>query len=119
MDPHDQSIPIEKVSGQEKKWMDAVKLASVAVKDKDPVSASNVAWLIYNGYVPRIRDDSYQKVRLELQQTLSKVDIYQATKHWESLGLSGYNAQHDYCLLRGDDLEHDLPSWAGKLRPNY
>ena len=54
MDPYDQSIPIEKVLGQEKKWMDAVKLASVAVKDKDPVSTSNVAWLIYNGYVPRI-----------------------------------------------------------------
>ena len=43
MDPHDQSILIEEVSGQEKKWMDAVKLASDAIKDKDPVSASDVA----------------------------------------------------------------------------
>ena len=110
MDPHDQSIPIEKVSGQEKKWMDAVKLASVTVKDKDPVSASNVAWLIYNGYVPRIRDDSYQKGRLELQQTLSKGDFYQSTDHWEMLGLTRYNALHTYCSLRGDDLENDLPS---------
>ena len=48
MDPYDQSIPIEKVLGQEKKWMDAVKLARVNVNDRDHMSASNVAWLIYN-----------------------------------------------------------------------
>ena len=53
MDPYDQSIPIEKVLGQESKWMDACKLASVNGKDRDPVSASNVAWLIYNGHVPK------------------------------------------------------------------
>ena len=52
MDPYYQRIPIEKVLGQEEKWMDAVKSASVNVKDRDPVSASNVAWLIYNGCVP-------------------------------------------------------------------
>ena len=52
MDPYNQSIPIEKVLAQEKKWTDAVKLASVNVKDRDPLSASNVAWLIYNGCVP-------------------------------------------------------------------
>ena len=52
MDPYYQRIPIEKVLGQEKKWTDAVKLASVNVKDRDPLSASNVAWLIYNGCVP-------------------------------------------------------------------
>ena len=46
MDPCDQSIPIEKVLGQEKKWTEAVKLATVAIKDRDPVSASSVAWLI-------------------------------------------------------------------------
>ena len=99
MDPYDKSIPIEKVLGQEKKWTDAVKLASVTVKDKDPVSASNAAWLIYNGYVPRIRDHSYQQRRLELPQTWSEGDFYQATKHWESLGLSGYNAQ---CFVTSD-----------------
>ena len=26
-------------------------------------------------------------------------------------GLTGYDTLHTYCLLRGDDLEHDLPSW--------
>ena len=52
MDPYDQSIPTEQVLGQEKKWVDTVKLASVAIMDKDPVSASDVAWLIHNGYIP-------------------------------------------------------------------
>jgi hypothetical protein len=77
------------------------------------VSVRNVAWLIYNGYVPRIGDHTYQQGRLELPKTWTKGDFIQATRHWESLGfnLSGYNAHHDYCLLRGDNLEHDLPSW--------
>ena len=48
MDSYNQSIPIERVLGQEEKWTDPVKLASIAVKNKDPVTASNVAWLIYN-----------------------------------------------------------------------
>ena len=110
MDSYDQSIPIEQVL--EKKWMDAVKLASVAIKDKDPVSASDVAWLIHNGYIPRIRDHNYQQGRLELPQTWSKGDVYQATNHWDNLGMSGYNAQYTYYSLKGDDLEHDLPSWV-------
>ena len=63
-----------------------MKLASVAAKDKDPVSASNVAWLIYNGYIPRrIRDHSYKQGRLELPKTWTKGDFYQATRHWEDL----------------------------------
>ena len=53
MDPYDTIAPIEQVLGQEKKWMDAVKLASVTVKDKDPVSATDVAWLIHNGWMFR------------------------------------------------------------------
>ena len=60
MDPYDQSIPIEKILGQEKKWIDALNLVSVNVKDRDPVSASIVAWLFYNGYVPRIGNHIYQ-----------------------------------------------------------
>ena len=27
------------------------------------------------------------------------------------LGLSGYNTDYDYCSIRGDNLEDDLPSW--------
>ena len=87
MDPYNQNIPIEKVLGEEKKWMDAVKLSSVNVKDRDPESASNAAWLIFNGYVPRIENHVYQLGRLELPNTWTKGDFYQATRHWESLGL--------------------------------
>ena len=109
LDQYDQSIPIEKILGQEKKWMDVVNLVSVNVKDRDPVSARNVAWLIYNGYVPRIGDHIYQQGRLELPTTWTRGDFYHETKHWEGLGLSGYNAYPVCCSLRGDDLEHDLP----------
>ena len=59
MYPYDQSIPIEKVLGQEKERKDAVNLVSFNVKDKNSVSASNVAWLIYNGYGPRIENETY------------------------------------------------------------
>jgi hypothetical protein len=45
MNPLDQSIPIEKILGQEKKWKDAISLGSIHVRDKDPVSASRVVWM--------------------------------------------------------------------------
>ena len=69
MDPYDPSIQIEKILGQEKKWKDAVNLVSVNVIDKDPVSASSVVWLIYNGYVPRMHNHKYQNGRMELLVT--------------------------------------------------
>ena len=109
MDPYDTKILIEKVLTQEKKWIDAVNTASVNVKDKDPVSASCVAWVIPNGYVPRTNNHGYQGGRLKLPDTWEKGDFYQATKHWEMLGLSGYNARYHYCSLRGDDQEYDFP----------
>ena len=111
MDPYNTGISIDKVLIQEKKWIDAINTASVTVKDNDPVSASCVAWVISNGYVPRINDHGYQGGRLKLPDTWEKGDFYQAAEHWEALGLSGYNAQYTYCSLRGDDLERDLPSW--------
>ena len=30
--------------------------------------------------------------------------------------MTGYNARHTYCSLRGDDLEHDLPSWEATAK---
>ena len=66
--------------------------------------------MISKGYVPRITDHQCQGGKLTLPHW-EKGDFYQATKHWEALGLSGYNAHHDYCSLRGDNLEYDLPSW--------
>ena len=46
MDPYDSRISIDKVLGHEKKWFDAITTASVTMKDKDPVSASCVVWMI-------------------------------------------------------------------------
>ena len=69
MDPYDTRISIDKVLLQDKKWLDAINTASVTVKDKDPVSASCVAWVISNGYVPRISDHECQGGRLKLPNT--------------------------------------------------
>ena len=95
MNPLDQSIPIEKILGQEKKWKDAISLVSVHVRDKDPVSASSVVWMIYNGYIPRKDAYSYKNSRMELPDTWTKGEFYQATRHWGYLGLSGYNTDYD------------------------
>ena len=46
MDPYDTKISIDKVLTQEKKWFDALNSTSVNVKDKDPVSAGCIAWMI-------------------------------------------------------------------------
>ena len=80
MDPYDTKISIDKVLTQEKKWIDAVNTASVNVKDRDPVSASCIAWMISNGYVPRIGDHGCQGGRLTLPATWDRGDFYQATR---------------------------------------
>ena len=85
-------------------------MVSVHVRDKDPVSASSVVWMIYNGYIPKKDDYSYKNGRMELPDKWTKGDFYQATRHWEYLGLPGYNPDNDYCPMRGDDLEDDLSS---------
>ena len=46
MDPYDAKISIDKVLTQEKKWLDALNSTSVNVRDKDPVSAGCIAWMI-------------------------------------------------------------------------
>ena len=45
-----------------------MNLVSVNVRDKDPVSASSVVWMIYNEYVPRIDNHTYQNGKLEHRQ---------------------------------------------------
>ena len=70
------SEPIEKILGQEKKWKDAISLVSVHVRDKDPVSASSVVWMIYNGYVPKKDNYTYKNGRMELPDKWTKGDFY-------------------------------------------
>ena len=69
MDPYDTRISIDKLLTQEKKWIDVINIASVTVKDIDHVSASCIAWVISNGYVPRITDHECQGGRLKLPDT--------------------------------------------------
>ena len=73
MDPFDQRIPIEQVLGQEKKWLDVMRVASVAPKDKDPVFATSVVWLIHNGYIPRMSDRQYHWGNLCATRELGRV----------------------------------------------
>ena len=85
MDPLDQRIPIEQVLGpnlgQEKKWLDrhldVVKILSVTLKDRNPVFATNVVWLIHNGYIPPMSDHQYQRGNLVLPTSWVKGDFYQ------------------------------------------
>ena len=87
MDPLDQSIPIEKILGQEKKWKEALSLVSVHVRDKDPVSASSVVWMIYNGYIPKKDDYSYKNTRMELPGTWNKGDFLPSHQALGVLGI--------------------------------
>ena len=93
MDPYDTRITIDKVLVQKKKWLDAMNTSSIALKDRDPVSASCVVWVVSNGYVPRISDHQSQGGILKLPDTWKRGDFYQGTKHWEAMGLYGYNAR--------------------------
>ena len=81
MDPLDQRIPVEQVLGREKTWMDVVKIARVTQKDRNPVFATNVVWLIHNGYIPRMSDHQYQRGNLVLPTGWAKGGSYQSTDH--------------------------------------
>ena len=80
MDPFDQRIPIEQVLGQEKKWLDVVKIASVPQKDRNHLFATNVVWLIHNGYIPSMSDHQCQRGKLQvvLPQGWAKGNFYQS-----------------------------------------
>ena len=47
------------MSGKQKKWMGSLKIACITPKGKDPVFATNVAWLIGQGYIPELEDHRY------------------------------------------------------------
>ena len=32
-------------------------------------------------------------------------------EYWEAMGLTGYDARHEYCSLQGHDLDQDSPLW--------
>ena len=66
MDPLDPRVNIEQLLEQERKWMDGVKIACVIPKERDPVFATSVVWLIGQGYIPEISDHQYQNGELVL-----------------------------------------------------
>ena len=107
MAPLGQRIPIEQVLGQEKKWLDVVRVASVTPKDKDPVFATSTVWLIHNRHIPRMSDHQYHWGNLVLPVHWVKGYFYQSTDYWEYLGLSGYEARYDYC--RGKETYQTIP----------
>ena len=106
----DQENTIEHLLGQEKTWLDVLRVACVTPKNKDPVFATSVVWLIENGYIPKMADHRYHRGKLALPVTWRKGDYYQATDHWEAMGLTGYDNSYEYCSLGGVDLDQDLSS---------
>ena len=49
-------------------------------------------------------------------------DIYRQTFHWEEMRLEGYQSQHKYCLMRGDNISNAPLAWEAsnkrmKLKP--
>ena len=45
-----------------------------------------------------------------------KGDFYRGTHCWEGSGLIGYEARHNYCAMRGDDLSDDSLSWEASAK---
>ena len=107
----DQRNSIETLLEPEKKLLDVLRVACVTPKNKDPVFATSAVCLIGHGYIPQMRDHGYHRGKLVLPVTWVKGDFYQANEYWEAIVLTSYDARHEYCSLRGDDLDQDLPSW--------
>ncbi len=71
MYPLDSSLTLEMVIEQEMKFRDTLRVASVTVKGKDPISASCVVWLTRNGYIQEYRDNVYHTSRLKYGMLLT------------------------------------------------
>jgi hypothetical protein len=110
MDPLDSRITLEMVIEQERKFRDTLRVASVTVKGKDPISATCVVWLTENGYISEYRDHVYHEGELVLPDW-NMGCFYLQTYHWELLGPEEYQSQHRYCSLRGDDIQNDPNAW--------
>jgi hypothetical protein len=82
----------------------------VTVKGEDPISATCVIWLMKNGYIPEFRDHVYHEGEHVLPDW-NMGCFYSQTYHWEQLGLEGYQSQHRYCSMRGDDIQNDPVAW--------
>jgi hypothetical protein len=80
------------------------------VNGRDPISATSEAWLTQNGYIPEFSDHVYHEGELALQDW-NMGCFYIQTYHWEQLGLEGYQSQHRYCSMRGDDIQNDPVTW--------
>ena len=79
--------------------MDVLRVACVTPKNKDPVFATSVVWLIGYGYIPKMTDHQYQRGKRVLPVTWVKRDYCQTTEDWEAMGLTGYDARHEYCSM--------------------
>ncbi len=92
MDQLDSRITMEMVIEQEKKLTDILRVASVTVKGRDPISATSVVWLVESGYIPHFGDHIFQEGELVLPDW-NMGCFYCQTYHWEQLGLEGHQSQ--------------------------
>ncbi len=82
----------------------------MTVKGKDPISATGVVWLMESGYIPKFRDYVYHEGELVLPGW-NMGCFYRQTYNREQLGLEGYQSQHRYFSMRGDDIQNDPVAW--------
>ncbi len=106
IDPLDSRIKIHRIIDQERKLMDALGVASVPIKGKDPISVTSVVCLLGGGHIPQYEDHKYKAGHMILENW-TMGDFYCSTHHWEQLGLDGYETRHKYSSLRGNDIERD------------
>jgi hypothetical protein len=98
---------MEIVIEQERKLRDTLRVASVTLKGRDPISATSGVWLVETGYIPMYEDHIFHDCELVLPDW----NMGWFYHHWEQLGLEGYQSRHRYCSIRGDDIQHDPVAW--------
>ena len=90
----------------ERRTLDTVKGLNFVNKKKEIVQAKGLAWLINHGHIPRLGEHTLKGKALRLHNWVPG-DLYMQTSDWRNLELDGHAADHNYCSLRGEDLEYD------------
>ena len=110
IDPTDSNILLTDVLDTEQKFSDAIMQKSFVDEKREIVYVRSIAWLIWNGYLPKDQESILNNGKRTLDGWLPG-HMYVSTRHLERNGMPSFPNDLDYCNIYGHDLEHDVEAW--------
>ena len=110
IDPTDTNILLTHVLDTEQKFSDAIMQKSFVDEKREIVYLRPMAWLIWNGYIPKDSEwilNNGKRI-LDMYICTCLQDIW---REMECHGMPHFPKDLDYSNIYGQDLEHDVEAW--------